>query len=146
MRLHDQRHALDVLYTLRDRGYTERALMQAALLHDVGKTEGVRLWHRVLIVLLERWRPGWLRRLARDLPANWRPSTRDWRPSARDLRYPFFVHLQHPARGAALAEAAGCDPLAVALIRHHQDPLPAEWQGTREGELLTALKTADGAN
>ncbi len=139
MRPNDQRHALDVVYALQGGGHTERALMQAALLHDVGKSEGVRLWHRVLIVLLERWRPGWLQRLARERRGHPDPSVRGW-------RYPFCVHRQHPARGAALAAAAGCDPLAVALIRHHQDPLPAEWQGTREGELLAALKAADGAN
>jgi hypothetical protein len=106
----------------------------------------VGLWHRVLIVLLERWRPGWLRRLARDHPGDWRPRSGDWRPRSGDWRRPFFVHLQHPARGAALAEAAGCAPLAVALIRHHQDPIPDEWRGTKKGELLAALKAADGTN
>lgn len=129
---HDQRHGLDVLYTLRRKGYRDRALMQAALLHDVGKGEGVWLWHRVVIVLLQRWRPGWLHRLAQDRPGGW--------------KQPFYVHLQHPARGAALAEGAGCDPLAVALIRHHQGPVPEVWRGSREGKLLTALKAADGMN
>lgn len=128
----DQRHGLDVLYALRRNGHQDRALMQAALLHDVGKGDGVWLWHRVVVVLLQRWRPGWLHHLAQDRP-------RDW-------RHPFYVHLQHPVRGAALAEAAGCDPLAVALIRHHQGPVPKAWRGSRQGELLAALKAADGMN
>jgi len=128
----DQRHGLNVLYTLQRQGYQDRALMQAALLHDVGKGASVWLWYRVVIVLLQRWRPEWLCRLAKAQPGDW--------------RYPFYVHLRHPARGAELAEAAGCDPLAVALIRYHQDPVPEAWRGSREGELLAALKAADGMN
>lgn len=128
----DQRHSLNVLYTLQRRGHKDRALMQAALLHDVGKGDGVWLWHRVAVVLLQRWRPEWLHRLAKDCPGDW--------------RRPFYAHAQHPVRGAALAEGAGCDPLAVALIRHHQDPVPEAWRATREGELLAALKAADGMN
>jgi len=31
----------------------------------------------------------------------------------------------------------------VALIRRHQEPLPAAWRGRREGRLLAALQAAD---
>jgi hypothetical protein len=126
----DQRHGLDVFFTLQREGYTERTLLQAALLHDVGKCDGgLRLAHRVAIVLMRALWPGLLARLARDEPGSW--------------RYPFFVHLHHAARGAELAQAASCPPLAVELIRRHQEPLPVAWHGTREGQLLAALQTAD---
>jgi len=126
----DQRHALDVFFTLQREGHAERALLQAALLHDAGKCGGsLRLWHRVSIVLIRALWPGLLARIAREEPGSW--------------RYPFFVHLHHAARGAELARAAGCLPLAVALIRRHQEPLPAAWRGRREGRLLAALQAAD---
>lgn len=126
----DQRHGLDVFGTLLQEGYTDRALLQAALLHDVGKAgRGLRLWHRVAIVLIRAVRPELVLRMARDEPGNW--------------RYPFYVHLHHAAWGAELAQRAGCLPLAVELIRRHQDPLPAAW---REARLLAALQAADGDN
>jgi hypothetical protein len=128
---HDQRHSLDVLYTLRRRGQTDPALMQAALLHDVAKSSGIHLWQRVAVVLLKAMAPRILDWLA-AAPAGWRRG--------------FYFHRQHPQRGAEWAAAADCDPLAVALIRHHQSPVPVEWQYSREGVLLAALQAADGEN
>jgi len=61
----DQRHSLEVLHTLRATGEVSQALAQAALLHDCAKHRGgIRLWHRVAVVLLKafdaermgRWR------------------------------------------------------------------------------------------
>ena len=43
-------------------------------------------------------------------------------PARGNLRYPFWVLANHPKRGAEMAAAAGCDPLAVTLIRRHQEP------------------------
>lgn len=126
----DQRHSLDVFLSLQREGHTDRALLQAALLHDVGKRGGsLRLWHRVPIVLIRALWPGLLTKIARDEPSSW--------------RYPFFVHLHHAARGAELVQAAGCLSLAVELIRRHQEPPPMVWHGTREGHLLAALQAAD---
>ena len=40
---------------------------------------------------------------------------------SRRPRYPFWAYANHPKLGAELAAAAGCDPLAMTLIRRHQE-------------------------
>ncbi len=136
MPTHDRRHSLNVCQSLRRAGYTEhtakgRALLAAALLHDVGKSQGrIWLWQRVAIVLLTRWAPSLLGWLGRGRPRGWRGG--------------FVVHRQHAAVGARLAEQAGCSPLTVTLIRRHQE---ARGDGlSRENELLAALQQADATN
>ncbi len=137
----DQRHGLEVLRALRLRGYGEAAaqpmaaLLQAALLHDAAKAEGgITLLHRVAIVLLKAFRPHWL--------AGWRGRAA---PPHGDLRYPFWMHVNHPALGAQLAAEAGCPPQTVNLIRRHQDPIVAT--GERSGDNdLAALQAADDDN
>jgi hypothetical protein len=62
----DQRHALDVFEFLLNSGQSDRAILQAALIHDCGKGRlagaELRLWHRVVHVLLHPLPP--LARLA----------------------------------------------------------------------------------
>jgi len=129
----DQRHGLDVFYALRRKHRHDRDLLAAALLHDVGKSGGrLRLWHRVLIVLIRAVRAPLLDRLALDEPRSW--------------RYPFFVHQHHPELGAELAQAVGCSPATVGLIRRHQEPTASNPLRTRQDELLAALQEADGVN
>ena len=107
----DQHHSLNVLRTLRAASHDEPALLQAALLHDAAKSAGgVTLFHRVAVVLLKIAQPDWATRMAQTLP-----------PARGSLRYPFWVHANHPKLGAEMAAAAGCDPLAVTLIRRHQE-------------------------
>ena len=136
----DQRHSLNVLRTLVASGHDEPALMQAALLHDVAKsTGGVTLFHRVAAVLIKAIRPDWPARIARG-PA----------PARSNLRYPFWAHANHPRLGAELAAAAGCDPLAVTLIRRHQDRQRSSFNGAPSNDvtdhLLAALQAVDDAN
>jgi len=101
----DQRHCLDVFWTLYNAGYRERSLLQAALLHDVGKTsKKLTLLHRVAVVLLHRFAPGWLDRLAAD--------GKRWKAG-------FAVHARHAETGAAWAAQAGSAPRVVSLIRRH---------------------------
>ncbi len=122
----DRRHSLRVLRTLQRWGQTHPALMQAALLHDVGKSLArIRLWHRAVWVLVQAVNEGWAERLAH--PEGW--------------RFPFWVLAEHPRLGAALAQQAGCDPDAVWLIAHHQDVAVTEHPSRQQW--LACLQAAD---
>lgn len=131
----DQQHSLDVLRRVQDTLPSQPALYAAALLHDVAKTaqpgRRIRLWHRVLVVILTAFWPAAVPKLASADPQSW--------------RYPFFLHLHHPALGAQLATAAGCDPLTIELIRYHQDKLTRAPANIFE-QLLAALQAADDAS
>jgi hypothetical protein len=133
MSLSEQRHALSVLGTLQRAGHSEVVLGQAALLHDAGKMGGsIRLWHRVLAVLLQSLAPGVYLQIAREEPGSW--------------RYPFFVQLWHASRSADLAAQVGTDPQAVALIRwHHTQPEQTHLDAQGRA-LLLALRSADDQN
>ncbi len=129
--LADQRHSLDVYYTLVRQGKTHPDLLKAALLHDIGKVDGgIRLWHRVAIVLIRAVFPLALKWLA--VPDGW--------------RRPFFVHYYHPLLGAEMARKLGCTPLTVELILRHQPmlELPPWDPSPEELDLLIALQEVDG--
>lgn len=126
----DQAHAVRVCRRLAEEGHREPALLQAALLHDVGKILGIPLPYRVAVVLLRGLVPAWLSRLAAG------GERRRW------LR-PFVISGNHPALGARLAAEAGAAPAVVALITHHQDAtIPDE----QLAPLLVALQAADDEN
>jgi len=125
---HDQRHALAVYDSLVAEGHTAAELLQAALLHDVGKTAGgVPLLARGLIVMLRRLAPQVAFRLGQGQPQGW--------------CRPFVVLAAHPDEGARLAAEAGCPPLAASLIRRHEETM-ARVQNY-EDRLLAALQDAD---
>jgi putative nucleotidyltransferase with HDIG domain len=128
---YDRKHASNVLRTLLERGYTDRDLLAASLLHDVGKTAsqrgGLRLWHRVAVVMMRAARPSLVERVGQDRPGSW--------------RYPFFVQQHHATIGAELARQACCSQRVVALIQHHE-----EVGAAMDDPMLAALQSADNLN
>lgn len=121
----DQKHAVSVARMLLDEGWSDTDLIQAALLHDVGKADGgLHLGYRVAIVLLRAFWPAGLKRIA--------ATDTGW-------RRPFHIHQLHPEIGAQLAAEAGSSSRVVELILQHQSPVG-------EGEIekaLVALRLAD---
>lgn len=133
----EQAHSLRLLQALQRQGQHHPDLMTAALLHDAGKSlYPLHLWERVLIVLVRTFLPAAAYRWGQDTPKN---GKLPW------LLKPFIVAEQHPAWGAALAQRAGASPLAVALIRRHQDLLQGN-PHTEEDRLLLALQRLDNQN
>jgi hypothetical protein len=127
----DQRHALDMYHALCRAGHTNRDLLAAALLHDVGKAAArISLWHRAIIVLLKRFAPRLWDRLSQGRAQWWNRL--------------FVTHARHPEVGACWAQEAGCSPLTVALMRRHQERVSN--CETEEDRLLAALQAADGVN
>lgn len=125
MSRNDQKHALAVARRLMSKGWSDVELIQAALLHDVGKAGGgLHLGYRVAIVLLRAFWPAGL----------------DWLASSdHGWRRPFHVHQHHPEIGARLAAEAGSSSRVVELIRQHQSPADADESQSD----LAALKAAD---
>ena len=127
MSAQDQCHAVAVAHTLYQQGWRDVELLQAALLHDVGKAgSGLCLLHRVLIVLLQAFWPAGLAWLAKE--------DRGW-------RRPFYCHVHHPQIGARLAAAAGSSPSVIALISAHQTSVNGQLDQIKEP--LIALQAAD---
>jgi len=120
----DQRHALDVVGRLREAEVDDPDLLAAGLLHDAAKSVRLRLWHRVVVVLLEAVAPSGLERLASTNPGSW--------------RYPFHLHLHHAQLSARAALDAGCSPRVAAFIIGMPDPSDAQ--------LEAALRAADAAS
>lgn len=119
----DQQHCLAVAQRLQAKGYRERALLQAALLHDAGKSQAhIAVWQRTAHVLLGDRSP----RLLRRLSAGAQPGSRRWG---------LHVLSQHERLGACLAEEAGFAADVAALLRGEGRP---EWQ--------EALRWADNAS
>jgi hypothetical protein len=137
----EQAHSLQVYHQLLEKGETHPDLLTAALLHDAGKSRyPLRLWERVAIVLV--------RALFPTKAAAWGALEESGSGPKREgrlagaLKKPFRVAAHHPAWGAEMAQTAGASPLAVSLIRRHQDDLPQHARSP-EDLLLRRLQNAD---
>ena len=120
----DRRHGLDVAQRLLAQGIDDRDVLAAALLHDAAKGRRLRLWHRVGGVLLARFAPRALERLATPDPAS--------------RGYPWWVFVHHARLSADAALRAGLGERALAFI--------AGSAGAADQRLASALHAADEAS
>jgi hypothetical protein len=132
MRRSEQQHSLRVMRTLQAQGYSDPALLTAALLHDAGKSRyPFTLVERTLVVLARKALPRQYAAWSRAGPWGWRRM--------------FAIAAQHPVWSAEDMAAAGAPELAVRLARRHQEP-PIRNPQSAEDRLLAALQAADGNN
>lgn len=131
--LFEQRHALNVCQTLVAGGFGyDVELLQAALLHDLGKTDSLHnrsipLWGKVANVVL--------RKLGGPALVTWLASTQ---PAS--LRYIFYLQCRHEKRGAKLIRQIGSSNRVVALVGRCSNLI-------RKGDMSArALKWADDLN
>lgn len=106
----DRSHLVAVHDTLVAMGCDDADILRAALLHDVGKADDrgrVRLLHRVVKVLGERWCPRCLERVARR-DGGW-------------LGHGVWLATRHAENGAILARDAGASERVCELIHLHDD-------------------------
>jgi len=115
-----------------------RALFVAALLHDVGKVRyPLRIWERVLIVLVKAFFPSLVKRWGAE-----EVNTTGVTSNPLGWRRPFVVSEQHARWGAEMAAEAGAPPLTVSLILNHQNLFPSKIVSI-EDRLLNELQSAD---
>lgn len=105
----DQQHCLAVAKALVAQGYTQTNLLQAGLLHDIGKSLGrIALWERVAYVLLSRWAPRLVGRVGSA--------------QAGGVWHGLHLLAHHAELGAGLAAQAGSSPDVVALVHGDGNP------------------------
>ncbi len=135
----EQAHSLQVMRRLQQQDHADPDLLAAALLHDCGKARyPLRLWERVWIVAARAALPGKARSWGRQ-PYEALPGLPFW-------QRPLVAAENHAAWGAELAACASASSLTIALIRRHQDKLPAgaaRSAASGEDGLLAALQGAD---
>lgn len=134
----EQAHSLSVSRELSHQGEENTDLHTAALLHDVGKIRApLRLWERVLIVLVNAICPDCIHRWG-DVPTEEGLGELGWRRA-------FVAAEQHPRWGADLAAQCDTSALAVALIARHQEKIiPSQFAGSSlEDSLLLKLQSID---
>jgi hypothetical protein len=138
MQVSEQIHSQRVLQALIRNDETNTDLQTAALLHDVGKIRvPLRVWERVLIVLVETICPACVIR--------WGQRSHGESNPASGWRRPFIVSVHHPCWGAELVERCGASRVAVELIaRHEQQINPTVEDGdSLQDQLLLKLQAAD---
>lgn len=118
-----QKHSLNVTKTsfILAKEYTNldlNLLLKASLLHDIGKPSGeIKTWHRVIIVLINRFYPSLAKILA----------LKDSRSIIKTL-FPglgkaFYLQKNHPFLGGQIAKQNQLAPKIVKLIEEHHLPL-----------------------
>jgi len=113
----DQKHSVEVARAAITEAVDQQeidlaALVQAALLHDIGKVEGeLNGVNRVVAGFMRRVFPSLREKCSRTYRTGW------WK-----IRYGLYVDWVHPLRGSYMAQILGIEKSVVDLIRHHHDP------------------------
>lgn len=132
MPLSEQAHALEVYQRLCRNGSTDKELLTAALLHDVGKKRHpLRIWERVLVVLVQHFAP--------DTAKSWGAG------EMYGLKRSLVVAAKHPAWGADMAAEYGASARVAELIRRHHEEIHQVEKSATE-QLLALLQAADDHN
>jgi hypothetical protein len=109
---YDQRHCLDVYWTLWHAGQRAPLLLRAALVHDCGKIDDqgrpMQLTWYMLVTLLRIVRPLYVAAAA----------------SGRGPFLPVRIYAEHAWRGSRMLAAANAPAEIVAMVRHYHDPAP----------------------
>ena len=117
MNLPDQRHALNVAYTVLDMAESRpdvntEILVKSALLHDVGKVKGdVSTADKIITVLAHKFAPQWAEQWGRLGKGN----------SIANLRHAFYIYFNHAGRGADMLKEIGVDRRIVELVQKHHN-------------------------
>lgn len=109
---YDQRHCLDVYWTLWHAGHRAPLLLRAALLHDCGKIddEGRPMslhWYMLATVL-------------RLVPPIYAAAAASGRGPFRAVR----IYAEHAWRGSRMLAAIAAPNEMVVILRHYHDPAP----------------------
>ncbi len=128
----DQLHSLQVLEkTLAADSTAPKALICAALLHDVGKSRyHLSVAQKSAAVIIEALSPGLSRRLGERETINF------WRA-------PFVLRRHHAKWSGEILRECGADADTIWLARHHQDAAE-RCRDHPLHPLLTRLQFADG--
>ena len=127
----EQLHSLQVLQcALKSDPAAPRALVAAALLHDVGKSRyRLFVWQKTLAVIMEALAPGLSRRLSEDETITF------WRA-------PFVVRRQHAKWSGEMLRACSSDDNVIWLVERHQD----DAERFREHQYYDLLRSLQGAD
>ena len=130
--VNDQNHSIRVVKYIIINQHSNRSLLKAALLHDIGKIKSGRL------SIVDRSIAVAVKAILPKLSQAWGQGTLD---TSFRFQKPSIVRAQHAEWGAEMMQKIDSDPLAVSLVRRHQNQLVEI--ASKEDELLAVLQIAD---